>query len=84
MKPLNGYVLIKQNKKEETTASGILLAETTRTYQDQGTIHAVSKDNTNKLKVGDTVLFDKFATNEFKHEGETYLSIHQDSLIAIL
>ncbi len=92
IKPLADRVLIEANAKEETTLSGIVLPDTAKEKPQEGTIVAVGAGALNKdgvrvaleVKVGDRVLFSKYAGTEIKYEGKEYLIMKESDIHAIV
>lgn len=86
-KPLSNRVLIEPIVVESKTASGILIPDTAKEKPQQGTIVAVGdgkKDQSMTVKVGDKVLYGKYAGTEIKHENENYLLMTEDDVLAII
>lgn len=86
-KPLSNRVLIEPIVVESKTASGILIPDTAKEKPQQGTIVAVGggkKDQPITVKVGDKVLYGKYAGTEIKHENENYLLMTEDDVLAII
>lgn len=86
-KPLSNRVLIEPIVVESKTASGILIPDTAKEKPQQGTIVAVGggkKDQPMTVKVGDKVLYGKYAGTEIKHENENYLLMTEDDVLAII
>ncbi|MEN7549140.1 co-chaperone GroES [Rapidithrix thailandica] len=88
IKPLADRVLVEPAAAEEKTASGIIIPETAKEKPQRGTIVAVGpgkKDEPLTVKVGDEVLYGKFAGNEkITVEGTEYLIMRETDIIAIL
>ncbi|PCH77560.1 MAG: co-chaperone GroES [Flavobacteriaceae bacterium] len=87
IKPLADRVLIEQKAAETTTASGIIIPDTAKEKPQQGTVIAVgngTKDEPMTVKVGDTVLYGKYAGTELKHEGNEYLIMRESDIFAII
>ncbi|MDD7303379.1 MAG: co-chaperone GroES [Bacteroidaceae bacterium] len=87
IKPLSDRVLIEPVAAEEKTASGIIIPDTAKEKPLQGVIIAVgpgSKDEEMQVKVGDTVLYGKYAGTEVELEGKKYLIMRQSDVVAIL
>jgi len=89
--PLFDKVVVKQAKKEETTKSGIVLPSQAQEKQDLATVLAVGpggiidgKEVKMQVKVGDTVLYSKYAGNEFKVDGEEVIILRQSDILAIV
>ncbi|WP_395060331.1 co-chaperone GroES [Flavobacterium sp.] len=87
IKPLSDRVLIEPVAAETQTASGIYIPDTAKEKSQKGTVIAVgngTKDHTMTVKVGDTVLYDKFAGTELKLEGKDYLIMSELKILAII
>ncbi|MGL4986454.1 MAG: co-chaperone GroES [Treponemataceae bacterium] len=87
VKPLADRVLIKTEKTEAKTASGIIIPDTAQEKTQQGTVIAVG-DGTEKekitVKVGDVVMYDKYAGSQIKIDGDECLIVRNADLIAVL
>jgi chaperonin GroES len=92
LKPLGARVVIKPLAREEMTKSGIVLPDTAKEKPQEGTIVAVGPGGLDKnghkvemtLKVGDKVLYQKYAGTEFKIDDEEHLVMHQDDVLALV
>jgi chaperonin GroES len=92
LKPLGDRVVVKPSEKEERTKSGILLPDTAKEKPQEGTVEAVGTgrilDSGTKvpmeLKVGDKILYAKYAGNEFKVDEVEYLIVSEKDVLAIL
>lgn len=87
IKPLSDRVLIKPSVAETTTASGIIIPDSAKEKPQQGTIVAVGnglKDQPMTVKVGDTVLYGKYAGTELKFGGEDFLIMKESDIYAII
>jgi len=87
IKPLADRVLIKPLEAETTTASGLIIPDSAKEKQQEGTVIAVgngAKDEPMTVKVGDTVLFGKYAGTELVLEGEDYLIMREADILAII
>ncbi len=92
LQPLADRVVVKPAGREETTASGIVLPDTAKEKPQRGTIIAAGKgrrdDDGDRIeldvKVGDEVLFAKYAGTEFKLEGEDLLIIAEKDILAVI
>jgi len=90
IRPLGERVLIEPIAKEETTASGIVLPDTAKEKPQEGKVVAVGngtvKDGVHvalEVKVGDRVLFSKYAGTEIKYDGKEYLIMKESDIHAI-
>lgn len=87
IKPLADRVLIKPAPAEEKTAGGIIIPDTAKEKPLQGEVLATgngTKDEEMVLKVGDTVLYGKYAGTEVEFDGVKYLIMRQSDVLAVL
>ncbi|MCF6181670.1 co-chaperone GroES [Lutibacter sp.] len=87
IKPLADRVLIKPLEAETTTASGLIIPDSAKEKQQKGTVIAVgngTKDEAMTVKVGDTVLFGKYAGTELVLEDTEYLIMREADILAIV
>jgi chaperonin GroES len=92
LKPLGDRVVVEPVEQEEVTAGGIVLPETAKEKPQQGNVLAVgpgSRDEGGKhvamdVKVGDKVLYAKYAGTEFKVEGKKLLILRESDLLAVV
>jgi chaperonin GroES len=87
IKPLADRVVIEPAAAEQKTASGIIIPDTAKEKPQQGTVVAVgpgTKDNQMTLKVGDTVIYGKYAGTEFHLDGKDYMIMRENDVIAII
>lgn len=87
IKPLADRVLIEPLAAETKTASGIIIPDNAKEKPQKGTVVAVgpgTKDENITVKVGDTVLYGKFAGTELKLDGNDYLMMRESDILAIV
>ena len=92
IRPLHDRVVLKRIEEETTTASGIIIPDSAKEKPLQGTVVAVGngkalEDGTLRaldVKVGDTVLFSKYAGTEIKLDGEEHLMMREDDILGVL
>jgi chaperonin GroES len=87
IKPLADRVLIEPVQAETKTASGIIIPDNAKEKPQKGTVAAVgkgTKDEQITVKVGDTVLYGKYAGTELKLEGTDYLIMRESDILAII
>ena len=87
IKPLADRVLVKADAAEETTKSGLFIPDTAKEKPMRGQIVAVGegkKDEPMTVKVGDKVLYGKYAGTELTVEGDEYLIMRVSDIFAIL
>ncbi len=87
IKPLADRILIEPMAAETKTASGIYIPDTAKEKPQKGKVVAVgpgTKDEAISVKVGDSVIYEKFGGTELKWEGKDYLMMQQKYIIAII
>jgi chaperonin GroES len=87
IKPLSDRVLIEPVAAETKTASGIFIPDTAKEKPQKGTVVAIGngkKDEPLTVKVGDSVLYGKYAGTELKLEGKDYLIMREEDILAII
>jgi len=87
IKPLADRVLIEPAAAETKTSSGIIIPDSAKEKPQKGTIVAVgkgTKENPITVKVGDQVLYGKYAGTELQHEGSDYLIMKESDILAIV
>jgi chaperonin GroES len=87
IKPLGDRVLIQPNVAEAKTASGIIIPDTAKEKPQRGVVVAVGPgkpDEPTTVKVGDEVLYGKYAGTELNLEGKDYLMMRESDLLAII
>ncbi|MEM6261505.1 MAG: co-chaperone GroES [Bacteroidota bacterium] len=87
IKPLADRVLIEPAAAEEKTASGIIIPDTAKEKPQKGKVVAVGpgkKDEPVTVKVGDDVLYGKYAGTEIALEGSDYLIMRESDILAIV
>jgi chaperonin GroES len=86
IKPLGDRVVIAPAKAEEKTASGIIIPDTAKEKPQRGTVVAVAdnKENPLTVKVGNQVLYGKYAGTEITIDGEDYLIMKEEDILAVI
>ena len=92
IRPLQDRILVKRLESEEKTASGIIIPDNAKEKPMEGEVIAVGNgkvlDNgsTHKpdLKVGDAILFGKYAGSEVKLDGIEHLVMREDDILGVL
>lgn len=87
MKPINDRVVVKPSPAEEKTSGGIIIPDTAKEKPQRGEIVAVGPGKDDKemtVKVGDIVLYGKYAGQELNYQGEDYLIMREDDILVIL
>ena len=91
-RPLHDRVLIRRIEEAETVRGGIVIPDTAKEKPQEGEAIAVGNGKlldsgqrvALEVKPGDRVLFGKYAGNEIKLDGEEYLILREDEILAIL
>ncbi|MBL8450495.1 MAG: co-chaperone GroES [Dechloromonas sp.] len=92
IRPLHDRVIVKRVEAERTTASGIVIPDTAGEKPDQGEVLAVGpgkRDDNGKqvaldVKVGDRVLFGKYAGQSVKVDGQEVLVMREEDIMGVL
>jgi chaperonin GroES len=92
LRPLHDRVLVKQLEEDTKTKGGIIIPDTAKEKPQQGKIVAVGQgkkldDGTVRkleVKAGDLVLFDKYAGATIKLEGDEYMILREDEILAVI
>ncbi len=92
LKPLNDRVLVKRLESEEKTAGGLFIPDTAKEKPSKGEVVAVGPGKTAddgkhiamQVKVGDAVLFNKYAGTEIKLDGVEHLVMREDDILAVI
>jgi chaperonin GroES len=92
LKPLGDRIIIELVELEEKTASGIVLPDTAKEKPQEGKVIAVGTgrvlDNGEhvalEVSVGDSIIFSKYAGTEVKYEGNEYLIVRENDILAII
>ncbi|MYN12860.1 co-chaperone GroES [Pusillimonas sp. TS35] len=92
LRPLHDRVIVKRLDNERTTASGIVIPDSAAEKPDQGEVVAVGPGKKTEdgkvlpvdLKVGDKVLFGKYAGQAVKVDGEELLVIREEEILAVV
>ena len=89
--PLGDRVVLKQVEAEETTKSGLVLTTSAQEKPQEAEVIAVGpggmvdgKEVTMQVKPGDKVIYSKYAGNEVKLEGEEYIIVRQNDILAVV
>jgi chaperonin GroES len=91
--PLDDRVLVRPIENEDKTPGGIILPDTAKEKSIKGEVVSVGNGRLNKqdgsrhpieVKVGDKVIYGKYAGTEIKIDGEKYLLLREDDILAII
>ncbi|MEW6133762.1 MAG: co-chaperone GroES [Pseudomonadota bacterium] len=92
IRPLHDRIIVKRVEAQRTTASGIVIPDTAAEKPEQGEVIAVGPGRRDdkgalipiELKVGDRVLFGKYAGQSVKVEGEELLVMREDDVMGVI
>ena len=92
LRPLQDRILVKRVEEETKTAGGLFIPETAKEKPQRGEIVAAGNGKKTEdgkvlpldVKVGDKVLFGKYAGTEIKVEGEDFLIMREDDILAVV
>ena len=92
VRPLQDRVIVKRVEEEETTKGGIIIPDTAKEKPIEGEVVAVGngkvlengKKQPLEVKVGDKILFGKYAGTDIKIDGEEHLIMREDDIIAVV
>jgi chaperonin GroES len=92
IRPLHDRVIVKRMEEERKTASGIVIPDAATEKPDQGEVIAVGNGKIGEdgkvrpmnVKVGDRILFGKYAGQTFKMDGVEYMTMREDDIIGVV
>ena len=92
IRPLHDRVIVKRVEEETTSAGGIILTGSATEKPSRGEVKAVGngkvlEDGSTRpleLKVGDSILFGKYSGTEVKLDGEEYLVMREEDVLAVI
>ena len=93
IRPLQDRVIVKRlDEEDEKTKGGIIIPDTAKEKPQQGKVVAVGKGKMNDdgkvmpldVKVGDKILFGKYAGSDVKLDGEEHLIMREDDILGVL
>lgn len=91
LRPVSDHLIVKAVDEDETTASGIILPDTAKEKPQIGEVIAVGPGKMNhgqlvkmEIEVGQKVLYNKYGPTEFKLDGEEYLVLSANDVLAIV
>ncbi len=87
LKPLNEHVILKKETPEKKTKSGIILTSKDQESPTMAKVIAVGPGNNDykmTVKKGDMVVFKSYATTDIEYQGESYLILKENDILAIV
>jgi chaperonin GroES len=92
IRPLHDRIIVKRIEEGEQKVGGIIIPDTAKEKPQQGKVIAAGKGKKKDdgkvvpmdVKEGDTILFGKYSGQEIKLDGEEYLIMREDEILAVL
>ena len=92
IRPLHDRVIVQRLEEGEQKVGGIIIPDSAKEKPQQGKVVAVGKGKVEKdgkvtpldVKAGDTILFGKYSGQEIKMDGEEYLIMREDEVLAVI
>lgn len=87
IRPLGDRVVVKRVETEEVTRGGIVLAGTSKEKPQEAVVVAAGPGTAEvkmEVQVGDKIIFSKFAGTEVKVDGQEYMILKQDEILAVI
>lgn len=92
VRPLHDRILVKRTTEEEKTAGGLYIPDTAKEKPQKGEVVAAGKGRVLEdgkvlpleIKVGDRILFSKYAGTELKLDGEEYLMMREEDVLGVV
>ena len=92
VRPLHDRIIVQRLEEEEQRVGGIIIPDTAKEKPQQGKVIAAGKGKAKDdgkvlpldVKEGDTILFGKYSGQEIKIDGEEYLIMREDEVLAVL
>ena len=92
IRPLHDRIIVERIEEETMTAGGIIIPDSAKEKPLEGSVTAVGKGKSNEegkvlpldVKVGDKVLFGKYAGTEIKLDGKEYLMMREDDILGVI
>ena len=91
-RPLHDRLIVRRIEEGEQQSGGIIIPDTAKEKPQRGTVIAVGNGRVNKagkrvpldVKAGDMILFGKYTSQEVKLDGEDYLIMREDEVLAVI
>ena len=92
LRPLHDRILVQRIEEEEQKVGGIIIPDSAKEKPQQGKVTAVGAGKPDKdgkrialdVKAGDTILFGKYSGQEVRVDGEDYLIMREDEVLAVI
>ena len=91
-RPLHDRLIVRRIEEGEQQSGGIIIPDSAKEKPQRGTVIAAGNGRINKagkrvpldVKVGDMILFGKYTSQEVKLDGEDYLILREDEILAVI
>jgi chaperonin GroES len=92
IRPLHDRILVKREEEKEVKKGGIIIPDTAKEKPQEGKVVAVGGGKVNEdgkkipldVKAGDKILFGKYSGTEIKIDGQEYLILREDEVLAVI
>ena len=92
VRPLHDRILVERMEEQEVRKGGIIIPDTAKEKPQEGKVVAIGKGKVNDdgkvtpldVKVGDKILFGKYSGTDIKVDGQEYLILREDEVLAVL
>ena len=92
IRPLHDRILVKRQEEKETRKGGIIIPDSAKEKPQEGKVIAVGNGKVSEdgkkipldVKAGDKILFGKYSGTDIKIDGEEYLILREDDILAVL
>lgn len=92
IRPLHDRIIVERLEEETKTAGGIIIPDSAKEKPQEGKVVAVGKGKMTEdgkvmpldVKVGDKVLFGKYAGTEVKFDGKEYMMMREDDVLGVI
>lgn len=92
IRPLHDRIIVERIEEETKTAGGLIIPDSAKEKPQQGKVIAAGKGKVTEdgkllgmdVKVGDRILFGKYAGTEIKVEGKEYLMMREDDVLGVV
>jgi chaperonin GroES len=92
VRPLHDRIIVRRHEEDEQNSGGIIIPDTAKEKPQRGTVIAAGngtvKDDGTRLpldvKAGDVILFGKYTSQEIKLDGEEFLIMREDEVLAVV
>ena len=92
IRPLHDRIIVRRLEEGEQTVGGIIIPDSAKEKPQQGTVIAAGNGKVNDegkrvpldVKAGDQILFGKYTSQEVKLDGEEYLIMREDEVLAVI